>query len=79
MTLDYRDEIRSDIAHEFGLEAAGYGPKQKLIPIRIAQRIVAKYPHIEHLEALNGRPYYEINPKALQISKRYMAIFGGYL
>ena len=70
MTLDYRDEIRSDIAHEFGLEAAGYGPKPKLIPIRIAQRIVAKYPGIDRFTP---------HPKALQISKRYMAIFGGYL
>ena len=32
MTLDYRDEIRSDIAHEFGLEALGYDlPRPKTI------------------------------------------------
>ena len=70
MTLDYRDEIRSDIAKDFGLEAAGYGPKPKLIPIRIAQRIVAKYPGIDRFTP---------HPKALQISRRYMEIFGRYV
>ena len=28
MTLDYREEIRQDIAHEFGLEAGGYAPRK---------------------------------------------------
>ena len=66
MIDEYYDEIRRDIAKDFGLEAAGYGPAPKMIPVRIAQRIVAKYP---------GTDRFTPHPKALQISQRYMAIF----
>jgi hypothetical protein len=75
MTLDYRDEIRSDIAHEFGLEALGYGlPKPKL-PIQVAQRIICKYPVDNALELKREK----LNPRATLIAKRYVAIFGRYL
>ena len=70
MIQEYYEEIRQEIAKDFGLEAAGYGPKPKLIPIRIAQRIVAKYPGIDRFTP---------HPKALQISRRYMEIFGRYV
>ena len=79
MTHDYRDEIRSDIAHEFGLKALGYDLPRVKLPIQVAQRIVCKYPHIEHPKAVKDRSYYEMNPKALLIAKRYVAIFGRYL
>ena len=67
---NYYNEIRSDIAKDFGLEAAGYAPQPKLIPIRIAQRIVAKYPNID-----NGSRWGEPNPKAVLIAKRYCSLF----
>jgi hypothetical protein len=69
---NYYNEIRSDIAKEFGLEAAGYAPAPKMLPIRIAQRINAKYP-------ASGSSRYDmtLNPKAVVIAKRYMALFGG--
>jgi hypothetical protein len=66
----YYEEIRQDIAHEFGLEAGGYAPqKGPELPIRIAQRILAKYPG----------EWRKLDPRALVISKRYMSIYGKYL
>ena len=66
----YYEEIRQDIAHEFGLEAGGYAPrKDPELPIRIAQRILAKYPG----------EWRKLDPRALVISKRYMSIYGKYL
>ena len=67
---EYYNEIRSDIAKEFGLEAGGYAPRPKLMPIQIAQRIVAKYPSID-----NGTRWGQPNPKALEIAKRYHSLF----
>jgi hypothetical protein len=69
---NYYNEIRSDIAKEFGLEAAGYAPAPKMIPIRIAQRINAKYP-------ASGSDRYSmtLNPKAVLIAKRYMSLVMG--
>jgi len=64
----YREEIREEIAQEFGLKAAGYLPSS-LLPITIAQRINAKYPG----------EYKKLNPKAVQIAKRYVSIFKKYL
>ena len=70
MILDYREEIRQDIAHEFGLEAAGYAPRKgPELPISIALRILAKYPG----------EWKKLDPRALILSKRYMSIFGRYL
>jgi len=75
MTLDYREEIKNDIAHEFGLEALGYDlPKPKL-PIQVAQRIICKYPIDNGLELKREK----FNPKAVELAKRYVAIFGRYL
>jgi hypothetical protein len=68
--LDYREEIRRDIAHEFGLEAAGYVPhKYPELPVKIALRILAKYPG----------EWKKLDPRALILSKRYMSIYGRYL
>jgi hypothetical protein len=64
---NYYNEIRSDIAKEFGLEAAGYAPRPKLMPITIAQRINAKYPSDE----LSMKP----SEKAIYIAKRYHSLF----
>jgi len=64
---NYYNEIRSDIAKEFGLEAGGYAPRPKLMPITIAQRINAKYP-----SEFGSR---NLNPKAVLIAKRYHALF----
>jgi hypothetical protein len=63
----YYNEIRNDIAKEFGLEAAGYAPRPKMIPIQIAQRINAKYP-----SEFGSR---NLNPKAIEIAKRYRSLF----
>ena len=64
---NYYNEIRSDIAKDFGLEAAGYAPRPKLMPIQVAQRINAKYPSDE----LSMKP----SAKAVYIAKRYHALF----
>jgi hypothetical protein len=68
----YYNEIRSDIAKDFGLEAAGYAPAPKMLPVRIAQRINNKYP-------ATGSSRYDmtLNPKAIIIAKRYMSLVMG--
>ena len=67
---NYYSEIRSDIAKEFGLESAGYAPTTYTLPIRIAQRIANKYPS----DFSQGRFHSTLNPKAVIIAKRYIAI-----
>ena len=67
---NYYNEIRSDIAKDFGLEAAGYAPTPRLLPIRIAQRISNKYPMVD-----NGTRWGTPDPKAILIAKRYMSLF----
>jgi hypothetical protein len=67
---NYYSEIRSDIAKEFGLESAGYAPASNLIPTRIAQRIANKYPS----DYSKGRFNSTLNPKAVLIARRYVAI-----
>jgi hypothetical protein len=69
---DYHNEIRRDIAKDFGLEAGGYAPAPKnLLPIQVAQRIVAKYPS----EWKDGEYRPTLNPKAIYIAKRYTSLF----
>jgi hypothetical protein len=71
-TLDnYYNEIRSDIAKDFGLEAGGFAPRPTMIPIRVAQRINDKYPH-----TYEGRKVI-LNPMAVRIAKRYMSVVMG--
>jgi hypothetical protein len=70
---NYYNEIRSDIAKDFGLEAAGYAPAPKMLPIQIAQRIIAKYPS----DFSKGRFNATLNPKAVEIAKRYMSLMMG--
>ena len=66
----YYEEIRHDIAHEFGLEAGGYAPhKGPELPMSITLRILAKYPG----------EWKKLDPRAVKLSKRYMSIFGRYL
>ena len=67
---NYYSEIRSDIAKEFGLESAGYAPSNNPLPIRIAQRIANKYPS----DFSQGRFNSTLNPKAVIIAQRYVAI-----
>jgi hypothetical protein len=67
---NYYSEIRSDIAKEFGLEAGGYAPTTNALPIRIAQRIANKYPS----DFSQGRFNSTLNPKAVIIAQRYVAI-----
>lgn len=71
MTTNYYNEIRSDIAKDFGLEAAGFAPAPKRMPVRIAQRIANKYPS----DFSKGRFNATLNPKAVEIAKRYHSIF----
>jgi len=68
--MTHYNEIRSDIAKEFGLEAAGYAPISSPLPARIAQRIANKYPS----DYSKGRFNSTLNPKAVLIAKRYVAI-----
>jgi len=65
---NYYNEIRSDIAKDFGLEAGGYAPQPKMIPIRIAARINYKYP-----PTYEGRKVI-LNPMAVRIAKRYLSL-----
>ena len=67
----YNESIRKDIALEFGLEAGGYAPQPKMIPIRIAQRINDKYP-----PTYEGRKII-LHPMAKRIAKRYMSVVMG--
>jgi len=67
---NYYSEIRSDIAKDFGLESAGYAPASNPLPIRIAQRIANKYPS----DFSQGRFNSTLNPKAVIIAQRYVAI-----
>ena len=67
---NYYNEIRSDIAKDFGLEAAGYAPLPKYeLPVRVAQRINNKYP-------ATGSTRYDmvLNPKAVLIAQRYVSL-----
>jgi hypothetical protein len=68
---NYYNEIRSDIAKEYGLEAGGFAPRPTMIPIRVAQRINDKYP-----PTYEGRKVI-LNPMAKRIAKRYMSIVMG--
>jgi hypothetical protein len=68
---NYYNEIRYDIAKDFGLEAGGYAPQPKMIPIRIAQRINDKYP-----PTYEGRKII-LHPMAKRIAKRYMSVVMG--
>jgi hypothetical protein len=70
---NYYSEIRSDIAKDFGLSSAGYAPTTKRIPVRIAQRIANKYPS----DFSQGRFNSTLNPKAVEIAKRYMSLVMG--
>ncbi len=65
---NYYNEIRSDIAKDFGLEAGGYAPQPKMIPIQIAARINDKYP-----PTYEGRKVI-LNPMAVRIAKRYLSL-----
>jgi len=67
---NYYNEVRFDIAKDFGLESAGYAPSSILLPARIAQRIANKYPS----DYSKGRFNSTLNPKAVLIAKRYVAI-----
>jgi hypothetical protein len=76
MIQEYYDQVRLDLAKEFGLEALGYGQPKPKLPIQVAQRIVAKYPGIPDPQAFRGL---KLNPKAELIAQRYVAIFKNYL
>ena len=68
--MTHYNEIRKDIAIEFGLEAGGYAPRSNALPIRIAQRIANKYPS----DFSQGRFHSTLNPKAVLIAKRYASL-----
>ena len=70
---NYYNEIRSDIAKDFGLEAAGYAPAPTMLPVRIAQRISNKYP----ATWLEGQRKPILDPKSVVIAKRYMSLVMG--
>jgi hypothetical protein len=64
---NYYNEIRSDIAKDFGLEAGGYAPIPKpALSIVQAMRLNAKYPSGE----FDTRP----SDKAVLIAKRYASL-----
>jgi hypothetical protein len=70
-TNEYYEEIRKDIAKDFGLVAGGYAPRPKYyITIREAQRLENHYPSTWEEGALRPTP----NPQAVRIIKRLKAI-----
>lgn len=74
MINNYNNEIRKDIALEFGLEAGGYAPNATpMLPIAVAARIASKYPS----DMSNGRFNSTLNPMAVRIAKRYMSLVMG--
>lgn len=72
---NYYNEIRSDIAKDFGLEAGGFAPRRntKELPIRIAQRIANKYP----ATWVEGQRKPILDPKSVVIAQRYMSLVMG--
>lgn len=68
---EYYENVGKEIAKEFGLEAGGYAPRPKLMPVQIAQRINAKYPS----DFSQGRFNSTLNPKAVYIAQRYHSLF----
>jgi hypothetical protein len=68
---DYYENVRLEIAKEFGLEAGGFAPAPKSLPIKIAMRINAKYP----ATWAEGARRPTLNPKAVIIAQRYMSLF----
>lgn len=69
---EYENDIRKDIAKEFGLEAGGYAPRPKFaLTPRQAQRLVNRYPSSGEKDTY-GRPI--PNPKAMIIANRYLAL-----
>lgn len=71
MINEYYNEIRKDIAKEFGLASAGYGTKPTYyITVREAQRLNELFPAIWEEGAMRPTP----NPKAVRIIKKLKAI-----
>ena len=69
--MNTNNEIRMDIAKDFGLEAGGFAPRPTYyITPREAQRILTNYPSTWEEGSL--RP--TLNPKAVEIIKRIKAI-----
>lgn len=67
---NYYNEIRSDIAKEFGFSAIGIGVPKPQLPVRVAQRIANKYPS----DFSKGRFNAVLNPKAVAIAQRYVRL-----
>jgi len=66
---EYYNEIRRDIAKDFGLEAGGYGFRShNTLPIHIAIRISQKYPSVAR---------HTPHPKGVLIAKRYLSLVMG--
>lgn len=66
------ERIRKEISKDFGKVAAGGGPRGRMIPTVIAQRINAKYP----MASVEDKFEHLANPKAINIARRYMSLFG---
>lgn len=64
---NYYNEIRSDIAKEFGLEAAGYAPSRPALSMAQAIRLNAKYPNADELST-------QPSDKAFAIASRYASL-----
>ena len=63
-TNEYYNEIRSDIAKDFGLEAIGYGAPRPTLAIAQALYLNNKYPSADPLDMYPSA-------KATLIAKRY--------
>jgi len=63
---EYYNEIRMDIAKDFGFEAGGYSPRpSNVLPVDIALRIAKKYPSEQRFVP---------NLKAVVIAQRYFSL-----
>ena len=68
---DYYENVRLEIAKEFGLEAGGFAPAPKYeLPVSVAMRINAKYPATWE----NGSRKPTLNPMAVKIAQRYISL-----
>ena len=67
-TNNYYNEIRSDIAKDFGLEAGGYAPTPApALSISQSLYLINKYPKSDPLEL-------GVSDKAMLIGKRYATL-----
>ena len=67
---EYYENVRKEIAKDFGLESGGYGAPRPSLAIAQAIYLNMKYPSADPLDM-------HPSEKATLIAKRYGSLFGG--